>query len=460
MDVGEIDVKRYNGWKAIAGHFRRDRTTVMRWAQTRDLPIHRVPGSGSSSVYAFSDELDTWLSTTLLAADDEDARATKADAATDAQIVVDHPPEKPTTKRAALAIVAGLAAIGLGGSVAFGLWNKKNPKTAMKQQLPLDPALAEIYLQAKSDWASRTPDGLHRAVDGFTKVTRGAPRFAPGFAALADAYLLVREFDATPDAVAYPRAQAAAETALALDANMPAAHRALGFIDYWWHRDIPKARAAFAAARRQDPQSAQTHFWYGNILTDNGEADAGLRELDLARLLEPSTQAIQIDYLWALWSSGHYDLAKQKLVEAGAKLNSPSPFTYLSYVALAQRDWQGYLSASARRASLRDDNVLEVRVAKEKAAFAAGGAKGMLDLMAQNTVFDPAAVVSDTSWSACLAALAGDRAKLLRILQLAEQRGEVWGFSGFTGPVFAPLQADPEIKSLLAARKGASMQST
>jgi hypothetical protein len=456
MGVGETEVRRYNGWKAIAGHFRRDRTTVMRWAQTRDLPIHRVPGSGSSSVFAFSDELDTWLATTALLADEVERG--EAVAPVEPQVEID-PPAKPPTKRATIAVIAGLAAIGLGGSVAFSVWNKKSPKTANSQQLPLDPSLTEIYLQAKSDWASRTPDGLHRAVDGFTKVTRGAPRFAGGFAALSDAYLLVREFDATPDAVAYPRAQAAAETALALDTNMPAAHRALGFIDYWWHRDIPKARAAFAAARRLDPQDAQTHFWYGNILTDNGEAATGLRELDLARLLEPSTQAIQIDYLWALWSSGQQKLAKQKLIEAGAKRNSPSPFTYLAYIALAQRDWQGYLAASTQRASLRDDKVLEVRIAKEKAAFASGGAKGMLDLMAQNTVFDPAAVVSDTSWPACLAALAGQREKLLRILQLAEQRGEVWGFSGFVGPVFAPLKTDPEIGPLLAARKGATMQS-
>ncbi len=53
---------RLDGWKMIAAHFRRDRTTVMRWAQTRGLPIKRVPGGGSGSVYAYVHELDTWIS--------------------------------------------------------------------------------------------------------------------------------------------------------------------------------------------------------------------------------------------------------------------------------------------------------------------------------------------------------------------------------------------------------------
>ena len=52
---------RIDGWKAIAAHFRRDRTTVMRWAQSRGLPVYRVPGGGSGSVFAYVDELDAWL---------------------------------------------------------------------------------------------------------------------------------------------------------------------------------------------------------------------------------------------------------------------------------------------------------------------------------------------------------------------------------------------------------------
>ena len=51
---------RLDGWKAIAAHFRRDRTTVMRWAAERGLPVYRMPGGKQSSVFAYEDELRDW----------------------------------------------------------------------------------------------------------------------------------------------------------------------------------------------------------------------------------------------------------------------------------------------------------------------------------------------------------------------------------------------------------------
>ncbi|WP_265571361.1 tetratricopeptide repeat protein [Sphingomicrobium nitratireducens] len=53
---------RLDGWKAIARHLNRDRATVMRWEASRGLPIHRMPGGGRASVFAFESELDAWLS--------------------------------------------------------------------------------------------------------------------------------------------------------------------------------------------------------------------------------------------------------------------------------------------------------------------------------------------------------------------------------------------------------------
>src|SRR5579862_2382099 len=52
---------RIDGWKAIAAHFRRDRSTVMRWANGSDFPIRRGPGQKSGSVWAYAHELDAWL---------------------------------------------------------------------------------------------------------------------------------------------------------------------------------------------------------------------------------------------------------------------------------------------------------------------------------------------------------------------------------------------------------------
>ena len=53
--------KRLDSWKEIAAFFGRAERTVKRWETERGLPVHRLPGSGRSSVFAYSDELADWL---------------------------------------------------------------------------------------------------------------------------------------------------------------------------------------------------------------------------------------------------------------------------------------------------------------------------------------------------------------------------------------------------------------
>src|ERR1700689_3687633 len=52
---------RLDSWKEIATYLRRGERTVKRWETDRGLPIHRVPGGGRGSVYAYTAELAEWL---------------------------------------------------------------------------------------------------------------------------------------------------------------------------------------------------------------------------------------------------------------------------------------------------------------------------------------------------------------------------------------------------------------
>lgn len=59
---------RLESWKEIATYLKRDVRTVQRWAQTRSLPVRRLPGGEMARVYAFRSELDTWWNSRELAA--------------------------------------------------------------------------------------------------------------------------------------------------------------------------------------------------------------------------------------------------------------------------------------------------------------------------------------------------------------------------------------------------------
>lgn len=432
---------RIDGWKAIAAHFRRDRTTVMRWARDRDLPIKRVPGGGTGSVYAYAGELDQWLAT---------ARG----------IDVVSEPAIASIKRPPRAIAIGIAALLGASAFAYAIVKPAKPVAAISTNiLPDDPAIAAIYLEARDNWALRTADGLHRAVAGFGAVVSRDPDFAPAYAGLADAYLLVREFDALPDATAYGRAESAAKAALAIDPHNAAAHRALGFSAYWWRRDNVAARDHFGQALALDPKNAQTHFWLGNALVDNGEAKAGLQQLDIARLLDPGSPAIKADYAWALWSAGRHDDAKRALgALAAASPNASSPQTYLAYIHFAERNFTGYLAASEKRALSRADPQTIARNNAERAAFARGGERALLALMVTQAGDDlKSGAVPDASWAAVIAAQAGDRGGLIRLLERADARDERWGLGGLLLVVIDQWRNDPAVLRLVNARRGPSL---
>ncbi len=51
-----------NSWKEIASYLACDERTARRWERERGLPVYRPPGDKRGHVYAYSDELDRWLS--------------------------------------------------------------------------------------------------------------------------------------------------------------------------------------------------------------------------------------------------------------------------------------------------------------------------------------------------------------------------------------------------------------
>lgn len=433
--------QRIDGWKSIGGHFGRDRTTAMRWAETRGLPVHRVPGGKRASVYAFREELDAWLRTQRGALDDAATEPPKS-----------RPRRRIWIASALFLLVLLLVVAGAGTWLAW-----RAPGTAM--QLPRDSDVARLYLQARDDWAQRTSSSIDRAIATLGEVTRRQPDFAPAQASLAEAWLLAREFGSRSDQAAFPQAMAAADRALALDGGLHAAHRAKGFILYWWQHRPEAADAAFKRALALAPRDAQTHFWYGNALSDNGSHEAALRELDAARLLEPGSVAIQTDLAWAYWAAGRRDEAMEML----ERLRAASPefavvHECIGHIRLADGDYAGYVAAFEQVARLRRNRELLTEAAGLHAALAQGLPalrQALMRAAEAHLAEDPG---QNRAWAAFLASTARDRARLLALLRQAHDRGERWGAAGFASRIEARWSADPQVSALLRAVRQPRMQ--
>ncbi|WP_425229068.1 tetratricopeptide repeat protein [Sphingomonas sp.] len=423
---------RIDGWKEIGRHFGRDRSTVIRWAAERGLPVHAIPGGKTRTVYAFRGELDHWAQ-----------RLDEAIAPLALPETVAVPDGRQARRRRGAIVAAAAVMAALAGAAAW-LALFRAPADA-RDALPQDPRVAAIFVAGRDDWARRTPASLAASVTLLQRVTTLDPGFAPAFADLADAYLLQREVGSLADADGFSRAGRAAARAEALAPGLPAADRALGFIAYWRDSDRVRAGRMFAGALARDPADAQTHFWFANILADNGQDAAAMQAFDRARLLDPGSRDIAADLAWANWSAGRDQTALAQLdaVVAADPANVEAR-DCRSIVRLAGGDYTGYLADREAWAALRATPALAADVAQQRAAWARGGAPALLAALITHARTTP-----DQAQLAFVAGLAADRETVATTLSAAARRGEQWGEAGYFRRIALRWRTDPVITAAL-----------
>lgn len=70
--VAKLPEKRLDSWKEIAAYLNRDVTTVQRWEKREGMPVHRHLHDKRGSVYALTEELDEWVQSRRLRAEEPD----------------------------------------------------------------------------------------------------------------------------------------------------------------------------------------------------------------------------------------------------------------------------------------------------------------------------------------------------------------------------------------------------
>lgn len=229
---------RLSGWKAIAAHFGRDRTTVMRWAQERNMPIHAMPGGKKRTVFAYRAELDGWSRAAGQMADEGVSEAPPA---------IEAQEEVPVGRRRllGLSLAAGVAAISGGG-----IWLSRSGGKPL-------PADAQAAMVSGTDaFRELTPDQVALAIASFQQAADIAPDRAEPWGQMALAYQASATVFAAPkdaDALA-ERARAAAKRALTADPNNADAAAALaGLVPQY--RNWRAAGAALEAVLARHPDT-------------------------------------------------------------------------------------------------------------------------------------------------------------------------------------------------------------
>jgi tetratricopeptide (TPR) repeat protein len=454
--------RRLVGWKAIGQFLHCTERTARRWEAFRGMPVHRIPGGGRSSVWASAEELSGWLQAlptevqeTLRAEAGSDAAtlapadgAPAASTPTDTTPVTEGSGVRSRLSRA-LQLAGALVLVGLIAS-ALVLWSSARrvatPPAGMAHgPYDDDPDAREKYMTARFELAKRSAESLEAAEHGFHQLVESYPDRAAGWSGLADTYLLLREFGSMHDEVAYPQAERAARTALALDARLADAWLDQAFVAWWWHGDAAAAFHSFDTALELDPNSAKALHWYATALYAHGDYEKSLRTIARARVLDPNNPAIVADEAWLRFGSGDRGTALaalERLEQLDRSFEASHYYLAHAYLILG-RDVDFLREARLAAELRRQAEMIDVLGLAEQ-HFRSGGRQAMLEQLSASEAESCARGTGSPVVVAEYRALANDRDGMLKWLAQAEATHDhnLPTLRGY--PEFASYRGDPE----------------
>ena len=188
----------------------------------------------------------------------------------------------------------------------------------------------DLYLRGRHLLNKRIPKAFKESILYFNQAIHKDTTYAAAYAGLADAYLLLGNFNVLAPQEAYPVARAAALRALQLNESFGEAHTTLAFVRMYYEWDWENADKEFKRALELNPSSARAHAWYSIYLTLMGQTDDALRESNLALSLDPLSVVTRADAGLTFYFTRKYDYA----IEQYEKTLQMDPSFAVAYLPL------------------------------------------------------------------------------------------------------------------------------
>lgn len=170
----------------------------------------------------------------------------------------------------------------------------------------------QAYLKGRYFWNKRTEDGLKKGIEYFEEAIAKDPNYPLPYAGLADSYALLGTYGSLPPKTAYPKAKAAAVTALGMDDTLAEAHASLGLVRLEYDWQWREAEKEYKRALNLNPGYATAHQWYAEYLTAMGRSDEAIAEIERAHELDPLSLIINAILGWVFYYAGRHDRAIQQ----------------------------------------------------------------------------------------------------------------------------------------------------
>ena len=143
-----------------------------------------------------------------------------------------------------------------------------------------------LYLKGRFFFFRFTELGLRKSLELFQHVLLQEPGYARAYSGIADCWCELADDWVAPDD-AYPRAKAAATTALRLDAELVEAMTSIGKVLCWYEWDFAGAEQQLRRAVGLNPNYTEAHWTFGSVLPAVGQLGEAIGEMKKAITLDP-----------------------------------------------------------------------------------------------------------------------------------------------------------------------------
>jgi len=219
-------------------------------------------------------------------------------------------------------------------------------RKAITSKATENPEAYQLYLRGRFFWNKRTAPDLRKAIDLFQEAVAKDPHYAQAYAAIAQSWVLLPAYEDSAPNDCFPKAQTAAEKALALDQSLSDAHTALAAVKVLYNFDPSGSIAEFEQAIKLNPNDATAHHWLGNHpLTAIGDLDRALAEVRRAQELDPLSLIINTNVGWGLLIKGRYDEAVAQLRKT---IEMDGTFYYARYILGQTLQLSGHIAEAEK----------------------------------------------------------------------------------------------------------------
>ena len=310
----------------------------------------------------------------------------------------------------------------------------------------VNPEALDLYLRGRYAWNQRNAESFHRAIQYFNQAIEKDSNFALAYSGLADTYTLLALYG--EGTAAMTEANAAAEKALRLDDTLAEAHTSLAAVKILHGWDWQGAEQEFHRAIKLNPNSAQAHHWYGNLLLGpEGRHEEAIAELLRAQELNPLSQIINADTGFAYYLAGRYDLA----LPAYQKVLAANPnFVPVHFYLLKYYRQSGQYDLWVKENI--EDNRLGGAAGQAQSlhqVYAQGGSRAVMEELAKPKRSRLTGIRLDSCTSAEASAMLGRNVAALDALEQCDRDTEIALIYLKVDPVWANVRPEPRFQELL-----------